>query len=434
MFNFFGNSGGPFPPGMGPLPSGPNPGKVDSQKLYQVLGVPKTAPAGEIKKAYRKLAVQWHPDKNPENQEEAEQKFKEISKSYQILSDTEKRKMYDMYGERALQDIDSGGGDAEDLFSSIFGNRANRRGPSEEVPPIVTDLELTLEEFYSGGTFSVEVTRTITTDLQGETRPGGMVKCSGCEGEGAKTQMRQMGPGMFQQCRGACDKCQGKGFTVLPGYVTAERSEVISVQVDPGMMEGQHVIISGKGSPDVFRPGYFGDVAVRLRCKRNVEEQNWKRQKVHLIYRKEIDVFEALMGVEFIIKHLNGGMLRIAHNAVIKPDTMKKIVGKGMPYPDGSPQSGDLYILFRVKFPENISERQRKLLKTVRRAFSVPTTAQINLSTDQSSADAEKLQLIDLELLPDNNPNNHSGQDDSEEDSDDSNGGNGGEGVACAQQ
>lgn len=436
MFNFFGNSGA-FPPGMGPLPSGMNSSdKVDTKELYQVLGVSKSASEAEIRKAYHKLAVRWHPDKNRDNKEKAEQKFKEISKAYQILSDSEKRKVYDTYGERALQDMDgaSGGGDPMDLFGNIFGGSSGKRH-AEEVPAIVTSLELTLNEFYHGGTFSVEVTRTVATDTRGESRPGGMVKCSSCEGQGTKTQTRQMGPGMFQQFQGACDKCQGRGFSLLDGYVASEKTEVVAVPVEPGMMEGQHVIASGKGNPDIFRPGYFGDVAVKLDCKVNAEEQNWKRQKVHLIYHKEVDIFQALTGLEFTIKHLGGDLLRIIHNTVVKPEMMKKITGLGMPYPDGTPRAGDLYILFRLKFPETVSPKQRKLLKTVRRAFSIATTTEINLPLsggggggDSSSSDTAA-KLINLDRLPDSNPGNRS-QDDSDEDSEDGNG----ERVACAQQ
>merc|ERR1711871_459522 len=204
---------------------------VKDTKLYKTLGINQDASESEIKKAYRKLAIKFHPDKNKDNQEEAAEKFKDISEAYQILSDPEKRKLYDQLG----MDGVNGSGmqfNPNDLFEHLFGgmggmggfpfgdmfNQGNMRKREKVAEPVMIKKKVTLEEIYLGKEINVNYTQTSHCKAcQGTgSKSGKSSQCQTCQGSGVRNVVQQIGPGMIQQFQKTCDVCNGSGINIEP--------------------------------------------------------------------------------------------------------------------------------------------------------------------------------------------------------------------------
>ena len=217
---FFGGRGGGFPfgdfegmpGGMGGM-GGP-PKEIDNTKFYKILGVDKNAEFNVIKKAYFKLAREHHPDRGGDKD-----KFQEIQGAYEVLSDREKRELYDKYGEDGVKEGGRGGGGGmDDLLGGLFGGRGGGRqesGPKKS-KPVMHPMKVTLEEIYNGKTTKIAVNRDRICEpcngLGG--KEGAVQKCTTCRGRGIVTRMTQIGPGMYSQSQGPCDDCGGKGETI----------------------------------------------------------------------------------------------------------------------------------------------------------------------------------------------------------------------------
>ncbi|KAJ1857392.1 Type I HSP40 co-chaperone [Coemansia sp. RSA 1822] len=357
---------------------------VRDTKMYDLLGVDSGASESELKKAYRKLALKYHPDKNKGN-EEANEKFKEISHAYEILADSDKRKVYDMYGEEGLNGGGMGGGggmDANDLFSQLFGGGGGmfggmgggRRGPSgpQRGRDIAHSLKVSLEDLYKGKTSRLQVTKkVICVDCDGKGGAEGAVrKCSNCDGRGVEIIIRQMGP-MVQQIQQPCHSCRGAGEEIDPRLrckkcvgrkVTDERKQ-LEVNIDRGMKGGQKVVFQGEADQ---APGVLpGDIVIVIEEK---EHPSFKRRENDLFYEAEIDLVTALAGGNVHIKHLDDRVLNVAilPGEAIKPGETKVIEGQGMPsYRHHN--NGNLFIKFNVRFPEPnwTSEEEIKKLEAL---------------------------------------------------------------------
>jgi len=225
---------------------------VKETEYYDRLGVPPDASAGAIKKAFRKLAIQYHPDKNQGNQD-ASEKFKELSEAYEILSDDEKRAKYDQFGKDAFKE--GGGMNAEDIFSSFFGGgfgfpgfREQQRGP-KKTKDSVHPLGVSLEDIYNGASKKMKVTRKIicksckgTGSISGQKH-----MCTVCNGQGRRVIVRQIGPGMITKQQMLCDECRGEGETIpsrdrcktCSGAKVTEEEKIIKVDIDKGVKEGK---------------------------------------------------------------------------------------------------------------------------------------------------------------------------------------------------
>jgi DnaJ family protein A protein 2 len=217
---------------------------VDNKTFYNLLGVESTASPSEIKKAFRKAAVQHHPDKGGDAD-----KFKEINKAYEVLSDPEKREIYDQYGEEGLNG-NGGPSMGADIFSDLFGGfggsmRRGGRPQKRRGDDMVYPLKVTLEQLYNGHKKSMKLTRrVICSECDGKGgKADAIVTCKECKGNGVKIQIRQLGPGMVQQMQSTCDACQGQG-KVIPekakcktckGAKTVRKKEPLDVFIDPGM-------------------------------------------------------------------------------------------------------------------------------------------------------------------------------------------------------
>lgn len=362
---------------------------VDNETLYKVLGIEKTADSAAVKKAYRKLAMTHHPDKGGDPE-----KFKEITKAHEILSDADKRAKYDKYGEKGLEAGGGGGGGAQDIFSAMFGGGGGgSRGPRKG-KDVLFRLKVNLEDLYNGGQKKLVLTKNVICGGCSGKGGEGVVKCSTCKGRGVRMVVRMIGPGMMQQMQTNCDQCDGEGEIFPPsgkckeckGNKVVEKKTNLQVHINKGMSNGEKVVFRGEADQ---APGIEpGDVVVQLDC---VEHSLFKRKGANLFYKKKISLLEALSGFEFAISHLDERLLAIKSD----PDTVyehgctKVIRDEGMPKPNNPTQTGNLYIEFEVEFPKKLTPDLRKALRKV-----LPQEAPPPVPTD---AEQVLLESVDME-------------------------------------
>ncbi|KAF2896899.1 hypothetical protein ILUMI_09286 [Ignelater luminosus] len=405
-------------------------------KLYEVLGVSRNASDNEIKKAYRKLAKEFHPDKNPEEGH----RFKEISYAYEVLSDPKKRSVYDKYGLKGMQEggMHDGFAPAEDLFSHFFGGglfggfgmggmRRRHRGEDTVHP-----LKVTLEDMYMGKTAKLQLSKNvICTTCKGKgSKSGAATTCRTCKGCGLKVTYRQLAPGMSQQMQSRCPDCQGEGEIIKEkdrcgschGRKVCNETKILEVHVDKGMKENQKIFFRGEGDqqPDV-EPG---DVVIILQQKPHEKFQR-SGDDIHLSHT--ITLTEALCGFAFVVRQLDGRDLLIKHSPgeIIKPGDVKMVPGEGMPQYKNPYEKGNMYVTFEIRFPDNhfANETQLKQLESVlppRPAFTMPV--------------GENVEEVDMHEYDPNDRSNASGRGEAY-DSDDEHHVHGlPPNVACAQQ
>lgn len=345
---------------------------VNTTRYYELLGVDKDASTNEIKKAFRKAAVLHHPDKGGD-----EEKFKEINKAYEVLSDPEKREIYNQYGEEGLENGGGGHpGGMADIFDMFGGGMGGRRGPKgpRRGEDVSFETKVTLEQLYGGHNKSLKLTRKVLCpSCDGKGGDASMIQeCRECDGHGVRIQIRQIGPGMVQQMQSTCSKCNGEG-KILPerakcknckGNKVVKQKEVIDLHISPGMMNGEKIKFQNKA--DEAPNTVPGDIVVVL-----TEEPHpyFTRKNNDLILEKKISLVEALCGFEFSIKHLDGRVLRIKseNSAIVKPGDIKVIESEGMPIHRNPHIKGNLYIKFTVVFPEtrDLSDNAKSALRNI---------------------------------------------------------------------
>jgi len=330
-------------------------------KLYDILGVSPEATPEEIKKAYKKLAIKFHPDKNPT----AGDKFQEMTVAYEVLNDPEKRSIYDKYGEEGLREgADGDAFEPSDLFRMFFGGggRGGRaRGGKRKGKDVAIAFSVTLEDLYNGKQTKFNLDKTVlckTCAGKGTTKNGASAKCDNCHGRGIVIKMRHIGFGMVQQIQEQCSACGGSGEMIKPkdrcpdcfGNKTKEEAKTLDVFIDKGMEHGTKVTFDGEGDqhPDI-EPG---DVILVLQMQ---DHPVFKRNKHDLLIEKKIKLVEALCGFQFSINHLDGRTLIIKSlpGEVIKPGDIKYIVSEGMPHYKNPFEKGKLLIHFDVEFPDD---------------------------------------------------------------------------------
>lgn len=339
-------------------------------KLYDILGVSPECTEAELKKAYKLGALKHHPDKNRSNPAAAE-KFKEISHAYEVLSDPQKRRIYDQYGEEGLEGGGAAGGmNAEDLFSqffggtsafggglgSMFGGGQQQRGPAK-ARTIHHVHRVSLEDIYRGKVSKLALQKSVLCQkCEGRGgKEGAVRKCSGCDGSGMKTMMRQMGP-MIQRFQTQCSDCNGEGeiirekdrCKVCNGKKTVTERKVLHLHIDKGVRSGHRIEFKGEGDQ---APGLNpGDVIFEIEQK---PHPRFQRKDDDLIYHAEIDLVTALAGGTIYIEHLDEQWLciEILPGEVISPGSVKMIRGQGMPS-HRHHDFGNMYVQFDVKFPE----------------------------------------------------------------------------------
>ena len=357
--------------------------------LYRVLGVTRTSADNDIKKAYRKLAMQYHPDKNPD----AGDKFKEISFAYEVLSDPDKRGVYDRGGVEALKNGgDGGGGDMfDDLLGGVFGmgglggfgrRAAHQRRKGEDT---IHPLKVSLEDLYNGKSAKLQLSRpVICSQCEGHgSRTCTSQSCTSCSGRGVKVTLRQLGPGMIQQMQSVCAECRGQGEVisekdkcqVCKGKKVNQECKILEVHIDKGMKSDQKIPFRGEGDQ---KPGVeAGDVIIVLQQK---EHELFTRRGADLFCNQTISLAEALCGFSLVVKHLDKRQLVVTNpcGRVVEPASVRCIDGEGMPIYRNPFEKGNLYITFEVTFPPDgfITNGQCEKLENIlppKKRLQIPT-------------------------------------------------------------
>ena len=357
---------------------------MTKRDFYEILGVSKTATADELKKAYRKLAMQYHPDRNPGNKE-AEEKFKEAAEAYEILSDADKRAKYDRFGHQAFQGAGGnaqGFSDINDIFSAfgdIFGNggspfddlfgggRGRQRGGKRTGEPgsdLKLKLTLTLEEVSTGVEKKLKVKKWIkceTCDGKGAKTSSDYVTCQSCNGTGELRQVQRSVFGQFvniapcvncggtgKQIKAKCSGCNGEG--------RIQGESTIKVNIPAGVANGNYLTLRNQGNAG-RREGPDGDLIVLLE-----EEQHplFKREGNDIVCEVEISYPEAVMGTEIDINTLTS-KVKLKIDPGTQPGKLLRLRGKGIPE-YGSSRVGDQIIRVQVYIPKNLNSKEKEVV------------------------------------------------------------------------
>jgi molecular chaperone DnaJ len=348
---------------------------------YEILEVSRTATVDEIKRAYRKKAIQFHPDKNP-GDKGAEEKFKEAAEAYEVLSDAEKRARYDRYGHAGVGGAAGGGGgmNMEDIFEhfgDIFGEafgfgggRFSGGGARRTVhrgSNIRIKVKLTLEEIATGVTKKIKVNKYISCDAcKGTGARGGSYKtCPTCNGSGQVTRVTDTFLGRMQT-RQTCPTCGGEGriitekCTKCHGDGVVRSEEVLEIKIPAGVAEGMQLTMQGMGNAGP-RNGLPGDLLVVIEEQ---EHEHFVRDNENIFYNLNVNFADAALGAEVEVPTLNGrAKIRIAPGT--QSGKVLKLKGKGLPSLQGY-QTGDLLVTVYVWTPQNLTKEEKQLLEKLR--------------------------------------------------------------------
>ncbi len=353
---------------------------AEKQDFYQTLGVSKTASDDELKKAYRKLAMQHHPDRNP-GDKKAEEKFKELSHAYDILSDPQKRAAYDRMGHAAFEGGMGGGGGAgaggfdfsgsfsdifEDLFGGAFGGGGGRQRGGQQQAARGADmrynLQISLEDAFKGKQESIKITTAVA--------------CEPCAGSGAEKGSKQEmcgtcgGVGRVRASQGfftverTCHTCQGAGKVIknpcksCAGTGRTRKEKTLAVSIPAGVEEGTRIRLAGEGEVGA-RGGQAGDLYIFLSVK---PHQIFERDGADIHCHVPIKMTTAILGGSVEMPTIDGGRVKVNIPEGTQPGHQFRIKGRGMSVLRSS-HRGDMYLHAQIETPTKLSKKQKELLK-----------------------------------------------------------------------
>ena len=356
---------------------------AEKRDYYEVLGVPKNANADEIKKAYRKAAIKYHPDKNP-GDKEAEDKFKEAAEAYDVLSNEEKRARYDKFGHAGMSGAGGAGGfgggfgggfSMDDIFSQFgdifgghFGGFGGSRGGGRSVnrgSDIRVRIKLTLAEIAEGTTKKIKVNKDVVCDKcggSGAKDSSSYSTCTTCNGTGYVVTVQNTFFGRMQS-QSQCPNCQGEGKIITAkcshchGEGCVRDSEVIEIKVPAGVGEGMALTVSGKGNA-ARRGGINGDLIVVIEEERDPE---LVRDGNNLIHNLNITVVTAILGGEVEVPTIEGkAKIKIAPGT--HSGKVLRLRGKGLPDVNGYGR-GDILVVVDITIPTSLTSEEKELVK-----------------------------------------------------------------------
>jgi molecular chaperone DnaJ len=374
---------------------------MEKRDYYDILGVSKSASQEEIKKAYRKKAIQHHPDKNPDDKE-AEKKFKEAAEAYEVLRDSEKRQRYDQFGHAGVKNgaggFGGGGMSFEDIFSQfgdIFGDAGfgggvgggfggGSRQRVNKGSNIRVKVKLTMDEIANGTTKKIKIKKYLSCDAchgTGEKNGNSSRTCPTCHGSGVETQVTNTILGQMQS-RTTCRTCSGTGKTIQErcpkcnGEGIVRDEEVVEVKIPAGMSEGIQLSVSGKGNA-ARRGGINGDLLVVVE---EIEHPDLIRDGNDLLYNLFISIPDAVIGATATIPTLDGKV-----KVKIEPGTQSgkilRLRSKGVPDINGYGK-GDLLVKVNIFIPKNLPKEDRKLMEKLQEAESLKPQKQGKAGTE----------------------------------------------------
>jgi molecular chaperone DnaJ len=338
---------------------------------YTVLGVERGAPDAEIKRAYRRLAQQWHPDVNQDPT--APERFKEISEAYQVLSDPQRRQAYDLFGRAGV-----GGGDAagagfagfSDIFDAFFGGSmagAARRARPQTGSDLRYDLRITFEEAVLGTEKEIEfpvLGRCDTCTGTGAAPGSSPTTCPQCNGRGEVRAVRQTMLGQMVNIA-PCPRCRGEGRIVetpcetCHGDGRTERRRTLRVAIPAGIDEGHQIRLSGEGEAGI-RGGPPGSLYVAVHVS---EHPSLTREGTELYHEVDLSIAQAALGTKIRVPTVEGDEVDVDVKAGTQPGTEIRLRGRGVPHLRRASARGDLHVLVNVVVPSKLSKKQRELLE-----------------------------------------------------------------------
>ncbi|ACI91564.1 chaperone protein DnaJ [Afipia carboxidovorans OM5] len=337
---------------------------------YETLEVSREVDEAGLKSAFRKLAMKWHPDKNPGNPA-CEHKFKEISEAYEVLKDSQKRAAYDRFGHAAFEQGGMGGGPGfgadfgsafSDIFEGIFGMAGRGRGGGRERgADLRYNMEITLEEAFHGKTAQINIPVAVACEACSGTgaKPGTKPKvCATCGGAGRVRQAQ----GFFTLER-TCPSCHGRGQSIdtpcpaCSGQGRVQKERSLSVNIPAGVEDGTRIRLGGEGEAGV-QGGPSGDLYIFLSVG---SHPLFQRDGADLHCRVPISMVTAAIGGEFEVPVIDGGKSRVKVPSGTQSGRRFRIAGKGMPVLR-SRQTGDMYVQVVVETPQNLTKKQKELL------------------------------------------------------------------------
>ena len=351
---------------------------------YEVLGVSKSSSVDEMKKQYRKLALKFHPDRN--KSKEAPEHFKEISEAYAVLSDTEKRQLYDQHGHAGVdgryssEDIFQGargdfsdifgrsGGGFDSIFESIFG-RSGGGFNQQRGSDILYETSVTLEDVLHGKKMEINLQKQIQCDICNGSccKPGTNKKtCPTCNGQGQVRQTRNMGFASFVTAA-PCPACRGQGSMIetpcptCNGQGKKRGSKQVTFEIPPGIDSGDYTVPEeGNEVPD----GSNGDLIVRIRVQPHLK---FNRDGKDIFYDQDVSMVDATLGCNIVVPTLEGTE-KIKVDSGSQPNTIIKLKGKGVPHIN-SRGTGDQYVRIVVNIPKKLNKHQKNLLDEFQKLY-----------------------------------------------------------------
>ncbi len=352
---------------------------MSKRDYYDILEISKSANADEIKKAYRKMAIKFHPDKNP-GDKAAEEKFKEAAEAYEILSNPEKKQRYDQYGHAGVGGNGGFGGggfggmNMDDIFSQfgdIFGGHFGGGGRRRQVnrgSNLRVKVKLTLEEIANGVEKKIKVNKYVTCkpcDGSGAKNGSSKNTCSTCRGTGQVTRITNTILGAMQTTS-TCPACGGEGQTITEkctschGDGIVRDEEVITINIPGGVAEGMQLSVNGRGNMGA-RGGVAGDLIVVIE---EVEHEHLKRDGMHLFYDHYVNFVDATLGTQIEVPTIDG-KAKIKVEPGTQSGKVLRLKGKGLPDVN-SYSRGDILVNINVWTPQHLSKEEKKVLEDLR--------------------------------------------------------------------
>lgn len=376
---------------------------------YEILGVSKSSSENEIKKSYRKLALKYHPDRNPDNKE-AEEKFKEATEAYEVLTNSQKRQTYDQFGHAGLDGMAGGGsgfggggfhdfsvfegfedifGNVEDFFGSFFGGsaRSSRSRRQRRGSDLRYDLSLELEDIAEGREIKIKVPRSVKCDSCSGTgsKPGtSPVNCPTCNGAG---QVRQA-HGFFSLTT-TCPKCGGNGkiikdpCTNCRGTGLAHETRTISVKIPAGIEDGARMKVRGEGEAAPYG-GETGDLYVVINVKRH---KYFERHGIDLYCEVPISMTQATLGTAIKINTIYGEKAKLKIPPGTQNDQIFRMRGQGLPHFNGYGK-GDQNCVIKIKIPKRVSSKGKALLDEFSKIENLDTEGELSNLFEKSSGES----------------------------------------------
>jgi len=341
--------------------------------LYQILEIPRGATDEEIKRSYKKMAMKYHPDRN-DGSKEAEEKFKEISGAYQILSDPEKRAYYDRTGQipgsnsgNGNQGNPFGGFDFSDIFSQFgdfFGGGSSRQ--SQRNLDLRVKVQLTLAEILTGCQKKIRYNREIKCQPCDGKGGSDLNVCPTCQGRGQQETIQRTPFGVTRSIR-ICQNCEGSGkkpkniCTSCQGRGTKSNTETLEVDIPAGALSGMSMNQNGGGN---FHGGHTGNLIILIE---ELSDPNFNRQDLNLHHPIYISITDALLGKDYTCKLPTGKELKIKIPELTEPGKTLRLVGKGIPNVQRPGHVGDVYIHVEYKIPSKLNLEEKKILEDLRK-------------------------------------------------------------------